>query len=118
VILSYSVTPEIDRVPRLAHYAQQYQIHSETWHLLTGARTDIERLARDSYFVELRDKSGNTQGDLRHTETLVLVDGTRRIRGVYSGTLAYDVYFPCATHYPKTRAIAPILARGPEQLFD
>jgi protein SCO1 len=89
-ILSHSVTPEIDSVAALRHWAEMRGVRGR-WHLLTGDRAQIERLARRSYFVELRDTTGNTQGTLVHTETLVLVDGRRRIRGVYDGSLPYDV---------------------------
>jgi protein SCO1/2 len=41
--------------------------------------------------VELGDTTGNTAGTLLHTETLVLVDRHRRVRGLYDGTLKYDV---------------------------
>ncbi|HET7230507.1 MAG TPA: hypothetical protein VFJ16_10930 [Longimicrobium sp.] len=33
----------------------------------------------------------DTTGTLVHTETLVLVDQHRRVRGLYDGTLKYDV---------------------------
>jgi protein SCO1 len=89
-ILSHSVTPEIDSVAALARWAEMRGVRGQ-WHLLTGDRAQIERLAERSYFVELRDTTGNTQGTLVHTETLVLVDGQRRIRGVYDGSLPYDV---------------------------
>ncbi|MEO8622780.1 MAG: hypothetical protein ABI625_17040, partial [bacterium] len=56
-----------------------------------GSRAELTRLAHDAYFVELADSSGNTRGTLRHTETLVLVDRDGHIRGVYDGSLAYDV---------------------------
>jgi protein SCO1/2 len=90
VILSHTVTPEADDVPALAHYARLNDIGGG-WHLLTGPRATIERLARASYFVELADTTGNTLGALRHTETLVLVDGGGHVRGMYEGSLAYDV---------------------------
>ena len=90
-ILSHSVTPEIDSVAALKRWAAMRGVRSGRWHLLTGDRAQIRRLAERSYFVELSDSTGNTQGTLVHTETLVLVDRHRRIRGVYDGSLAYDV---------------------------
>ncbi|HEX6747294.1 MAG TPA: SCO family protein [Longimicrobium sp.] len=89
-ILSHSVTPEIDSVATLKRWAEMRGVRGR-WHLLTGDRAQIRRLAEASYFVELSDTTGNTQGTLVHTETLVLVDGRRRIRGVYDGSLPYDV---------------------------
>lgn len=91
VLLSHTVTPEHDDAAALAHYAHLNGMDPRKWRLLTGSRTEIERLARDRYFVEVADSSGYTSGELRHTETLVLVDGDGHIRGMYSGSLAYEV---------------------------
>lgn len=91
MILSHSVMPERDDAARLAHYAVRNGIDGRQWRLLTGDRAELTHLAHDAYFVELADTTGNTRGQLRHTETLVLVDGSGRIRGVYDGSLAYDV---------------------------
>ncbi len=41
-----------------------------------------------SYFVDLSEIAS---GGYAHTENLVLVDDTGHIRGVYNGTLPYDV---------------------------
>jgi protein SCO1/2 len=90
-ILSHSVTPEADGVAALAHYASLNGIDGKQWRLLTGSRPEVERLARERYFVELSDTTGNTQGTLQHTETLVLVDRDGRIRGAYSGSVAFEV---------------------------
>ena len=91
LILSHSVMPEMDDANRLAHYALRNGIDGRRWMLLSGDRAELTRLARDAYFVELADTTGNTSGRLRHTETLVLVDEAGHIRGVYDGSLAYDV---------------------------
>ena len=91
LILSHSVMPEMDDANRLAHYALRNGIDGGRWMLLSGDRAELTRLARDAYFVELGDTTGNTSGRLRHTETLVLVDEVGHIRGVYDGSLAYDV---------------------------
>ena len=90
-ILSHSVAPERDDPARLARYAEHNHVDGVQWRLLTGSRAELERLARDAYFVELSDTTGNTRGRLRHTETLLLVDGEGRLRGAYDGSLAYDV---------------------------
>jgi protein SCO1/2 len=90
-ILSHSVSPERDDPARLDRYAAHNHVDGVQWRLLTGSRAELERLARDAYFVELSDTTGNTSGRLRHTETLLLVDGEGRIRGAYDGSLAYDV---------------------------
>jgi protein SCO1/2 len=91
MILSHSVMPERDDPARLAHYAVRNGVDGTQWTLLTGSRAELMRLARNAYFVELADTTGNTRGRLRHTETLVLVDRRGHIRGLYDGSLAYDV---------------------------
>jgi protein SCO1 len=91
MILSHSVIPEADDVGRLAHYAFANGIDQRQWLLLTGSRAEVARVARERYFVELADTTGNTKGVLRHTETLVLVDGGGHIRGVYHGSLPFEV---------------------------
>jgi protein SCO1/2 len=91
MILSHTIAPESDSVEVLARYARQNKLDDRRWLLLTGAHSEIDRVARDGYFVELTDTGGKTSGRLLHTETFVLVDRAGRIRGVYDGSLAYDV---------------------------
>ena len=91
VILSYSVTPWIDSVARLKDYAGQNEITSPNWHLLTGSQGEIYKLARQSYFAE--EDLGYTKDstEFLHTEHVLLIDKTRRIRGIYNGTLQLEI---------------------------
>ena len=91
MLLTHSVTPQADSVAELRRWAHAHGAHAGTWRLLTGDAAQIARLAERSYLVELGDTTGNTAGTLLHTETLVLVDAHRRVRGMYDGTLKYDV---------------------------
>ena len=90
VLLSYSVIPWIDSVPRLQQYAILNDIHSKNWHLLTGSKSIIYTLARTSYFAE--EDLGFTKDSTQflHTEHIILVDKNKRIRGVYNGTLQLE----------------------------
>jgi len=88
LLLSHSVMPASDSVPVLRNYAQANGVVSGKWHLVTGSRDSIYTLARDSYFADL---NGEIENDFLHTETFFLIDGKRRIRGVYNGTLEFDV---------------------------
>src|SRR4051812_11206353 len=54
-INSFTVDPERDSVERLAFYASQFHIENDNWNLLTGAKTDIYRLARKSFLVVATD---------------------------------------------------------------
>lgn len=90
VLLSHSVTPEMDSVPALAAYAELHNADPERWHFLTGDRKQIYALARRSYFACLEEGDGGPD-DFVHTENFVLVDPKRRIRGFYDGTSANEV---------------------------
>lgn len=91
LFLSHSVLPEMDSVPVLNRYAKRNGIPSNQWHLLTGERDSIYRLARREYFAG--DTVGYFQaGDqFLHTENFILLDRHRRIRGIYNGTLRLEV---------------------------
>lgn len=91
VMLSYSVTPWIDSVPRLKKYADNNDITAKNWHLLTGSKSDIYTLARQSYFAEEDLGFSKDSADFLHTEHILLVDKSKRIRGIYNGTLQLDI---------------------------
>lgn len=90
LLLSHSVTPEMDSVPVLAAYAELHHADPERWRFLTGDRRQIYDLARRSYFAAMDEGDGGPD-DFVHTENFVLVDPQRRIRGFYDGTSAKDV---------------------------
>ena len=91
LILSHTVAPTHDDTATLQRYARANGIVRGKWHLLTGPATSIAELARDSYFAQLPDSINGTATPALHSETFVLVDGQRRIRGVYDGSLMFDV---------------------------
>ena len=84
-LLSISVAPEHDTAPVLAAYALANHIAAPDWLLLTGARTEIDRVARHSFFATTPLPAAATHG-----ETIWLIDGSRRIRGLYNGTMPLD----------------------------
>ena len=89
-ILSYSVTPWIDSPEKLLDYMNFYDIQTNNWHFLTGDKSEIYSLARESYFAEETIGFSKDSTDFLHTEFFILVDKTRRIRGVYNGTLILE----------------------------
>ncbi len=91
VLLSYSVTPWIDNVARLKEYAGENDITVPNWHLLTGNKSKIYQLARQSYFAEQSLGFTKDSTEFLHTEHFLLVDRTRRIRGIYNGTLKLEM---------------------------
>lgn len=84
-LLSHSVTPVADSVAVLEEYAVEQGADGRRWWLLTGRKSDIYRLARQSYFAALDEGDGGFQ-DFVHTENIVLVDTLGRLRGFYDGT--------------------------------
>lgn len=85
MLLSHSVTPEIDNVTMLQNYAEAKDVKAEKWHLLTGDRKTIYDLGRKSYFVEEDQGLDKTEDEFLHTENFVLIDQNRHIRGIYNG---------------------------------
>lgn len=90
MILSHTVTPEIDSVPVLKQYALKQGIDDNKWNMVTGDKKDIYYIARKSY---LAVKTGKPEEmyDMVHTENFVLVDTKKRVRGFYDGTKKEDV---------------------------
>ena len=90
MLLSHSVTPDIDSVSVLKEYDRKKGLIDEKWNLVTGNKKDIYYIARKSY---LAVKTGNSSElyDMVHTENFVLVDQKRRVRGFYDGTKREEV---------------------------
>lgn len=90
-LLSHTVAPQSDTVPVLSNYAKVNGVVDGKWHLLTGSKEAIYTLAQDAYFVEFDTNEVIDTSTFFHTENFVLVDQQGRIRGVYNGTLEFDV---------------------------
>ena len=85
LLLSFSVTPEIDSVQQLKRYAIDKGVIDSKWNLLTGDKKEIYELARKSYLAVKSNGDGG-EHDMIHTENFILVDPEKRIRGFYDGT--------------------------------
>ncbi|WP_323787329.1 SCO family protein [Psychroserpens sp.] len=83
LLLSHSVTPEIDSVAQLKQYAVEKGVNDNKWNLVTGDRKQIYDLARKSYLV-VKDDNSEDYGMI-HTENFALIDKDRQIRGIYNG---------------------------------
>ncbi len=89
LLLSHTVTPEIDSVAQLKKYALEKGVNDAKWNLVTGDKKEIYNLARKSYLAA-KDVPFQ-ENDLVHTENFVLVDKKKRIRGFYDGTDAESI---------------------------
>jgi protein SCO1/2 len=90
MLLSHSVTPEIDSVAQLKKYAIEKGVDDRKWNLVTGDKKQIYDLARKSYMAVKTDGDGGPY-DMIHTENFMLVDKHRQVRGFYDGTKMEDI---------------------------
>ena len=85
MLLSISVTPEIDNIKVLKNYAIEKGVNDSKWNITTGSKKHIYELARKSYFAVVDQGDGGLQ-DFIHTPNFILVDTKKQIRGIYDGT--------------------------------
>ena len=85
LLLSHTVTPEIDSVAKLKRYAKKKLVNSSKWNLVTGDKKQIYDLARTSYLAVKTSGDGGPY-DMIHTENFMLIDKKKQIRGFYDGT--------------------------------
>lgn len=90
MLLSHSVTPEIDSVEQLKNYAIKKGVNDKKWNLVTGEKKVIYQLARKSYLA-VKDTGDGGPFDMVHTENFMLIDKKRQIRGFYDGTNPEDI---------------------------
>ncbi|NRB82998.1 MAG: SCO family protein [Winogradskyella sp.] len=90
MLLSHSVTPNIDSVAQLKKYAQEKGVIDSKWNLVTGNKKQIYELARKSYLA-VKTQGNGDEYDMIHTENFMLIDKKRQIRGFYDGTNPEDI---------------------------
>jgi len=90
MLLSHSVTPQIDDVTQLKKYAIEKGVDDKKWNLVTGDKKQIYELARKSYLA-VKTVGNGDEYDMIHTENFMLIDKKRQIRGFYDGTSKEDI---------------------------
>ncbi|MBT8274043.1 MAG: SCO family protein [Bacteroidia bacterium] len=90
LLLSHTVTPDIDTVEQLKRYAIEKGVNASKWNLVTGDKKEIYKLARQSYLA-VKDDGDGGPFDMIHTENFILIDKKRQIRGFYDGTKLEDI---------------------------
>ncbi|WP_350288160.1 SCO family protein [uncultured Croceitalea sp.] len=91
MLLSLSVTPELDSTEVLRKYANDKGVLDAKWNVTTGNKKHIYELARKSYFAVVEQGDGGLQ-DFIHTPNFMLIDKKKQIRGVYNGTKDEEIY--------------------------
>ncbi|XDD48850.1 SCO family protein [Leptospira sp. WS92.C1] len=88
-MFSFSVTPDLDTPWELKLYAEKRNIKKEFWHLLTGSKSEIYQMARESFNADTitpgEKKKGIGPNDFLHSESVYLLDQNLRVRGIYNG---------------------------------
>ena len=81
LLLSHSIDPAGDSVPVLRAYAERTGARPGKWHLVTGNRDAIYRIAREYYVTAQPDDDSFV-----HDGSFILVGKDRKIKGIYDGT--------------------------------
>ncbi|MEN8249682.1 MAG: SCO family protein [Bacteroidota bacterium] len=85
LLLSHTIDPAHDNVEVLHDYATRLGVSSKKWHFVTGIKDSIYNMAHNSYYIGARENE-KAPGGYEHSGAFIIVDGKRRIRGVYDGT--------------------------------
>jgi protein SCO1/2 len=91
LFLSHSVTPDADSVAKLKTYTSNFNVNDDRWHFLTGSKTKIYEMARQSYFAEELPGFNKDSTEFLHTEHFILIDRHKHIRGIYNGTVELEM---------------------------
>lgn len=91
LLLSHSVTPDMDSVSVLKKYALSHGLISNKWYILTGKQDAIYQLAKKEYYAGKEIGYYQKGNEFLHTENVLLIDSKSRIRGVYNGTLSIEI---------------------------
>jgi len=83
--LSHTIDPDYDNVAVLSDYANRLAVKSNKWHFVTGEKEQIYEMAQTSYYIAAR-ANNQAPGGYEHSGAFILIDPSRRIRGVYDGT--------------------------------
>jgi len=87
-LLSFSVDPENDTPEVLRNYAAQYSADTASWSFLTGDNSVIRKAAEEGFKIGVDGtlQAGAEHYGITHGTHLVLLDGTRTIRGYYQSS--------------------------------
>jgi len=78
-IASFSIDPAKDTPSVLKEYAKKYKITNPNWHLLTGDKEDIYKLANEGFNLYVGEDS-EAEGGFEHSGFFALIDQEGNIR--------------------------------------
>ena len=85
MFLSHTIDPAHDSVAVLHEFAQNLGVTGKQWLFVTGDRDKIYDIGQNSYMVTAQEDD-SAPGGVVHSGAFILVDKSKRIRGVYDGT--------------------------------
>jgi protein SCO1/2 len=88
--LSFTINPETDSAEVLLSYAESYGVELSNWDFLTGEEAATHELGVKGFLVHARSDD-DAPGGYAHSPSLVLIDRSGKIRGVYDGTKTEEV---------------------------
>jgi len=91
--ISHTVDPETDTVAQLKRTSDALNINPNLWYLVTGNKPDIYGLAQRGYLLPTGEDPKIPADSLKffHSQTLVLIDKEKRVRGAYDSHDPLDI---------------------------
>ncbi len=78
-VASFTINPEHDVPEVLDAYAKTYGITNPNWHLLTGDKGDIYKLANEGFYIYAAENK-DVEGGFEHSGNFALIDKNGYIR--------------------------------------
>ena len=82
-LVSITVDPDHDTPEVLKAYAENAGANLERWSFLTGDKEDLHSLCKDGFYLPVSEPADGQP--FAHSQSLILVDRARRVRGHYDG---------------------------------
>tara|TARA_B110000090_G_scaffold135471_1_gene149096 strand:+ start:12939 stop:13610 length:672 start_codon:yes stop_codon:yes gene_type:complete len=89
LFISHTVDPYNDSVVVLREYADMFEVDDNQWKFLTGKKSTIYHLARDSYKAVIQEVPDTN--NFIHSEKIMLIDKDFQVRGIYNGLKITEV---------------------------
>lgn len=78
-VASFTINPEHDTPEVLKAYAETYSITNPNWHLLTGGKDEIYKLANEGFYIYAAENAA-VEGGFEHSGNFALIDKNGFIR--------------------------------------
>ena len=91
VLLSFTLDPRHDTIPRLKRYAHKLGVSAPKWNFLYGKKEDIYATA-PKFLISAAQEDDTDSLTIIHSGKFVLVDGEGHLRSYCDGTSKEEVY--------------------------